>query len=122
MILATAFATHNTGPEPLSPAPLHRAVCIALLPWLHADGALVLEGSVQRHGGRLRIHARLVDRETRRVRDSFRFDGASTPNEDCTSAYAHFAAALAARVTALGLSPLPVPAQGNGADHLRTGC
>ncbi len=122
MILATPFAMHDTGPERLSPAPLHRAVCAALLPWLDDDGALVLEGSVQRHAGRLRIHARLINRETGRVCDSFRFDGATTPDEGCSTAYAHFAAALAARVAALGLSSLPVPSQGIGADHLRTGC
>lgn len=122
MILATPFAMHDTSLERLSPAPLHRAVCAALLPWLDADGALVLEGSVQRHGGRLRIHARLVNRETGRVCDSLRFDGATTPDDGCSSAYAHCAAALAARVAALGMSPLPMPAQGIGADHLRTGC
>lgn len=121
MILATPFAVHDTNRDRLSPTPLHRAVCAALLPWLDQDAALVLEGSVQRHHGRLRIHARLIDRETRRIRLAFRFDATATPDAPCDTAFAHFAAALVERVVGLGIVPPVAAHQARSAPHAGTG-
>ncbi len=77
---------------------------------------LVLEGSVQRHRGQLRIHARLVDRQTHRVRDSFRFDGATAPDGSGEAAFAQFALLLAERVAALGFVH---PSGPRGSDGMR---
>ncbi|MBR0656161.1 hypothetical protein [Plastoroseomonas arctica] len=118
MIVATLFAIHDTSSQPLSPAPLHRAVCAALLPWLSAEGVLVLEGSVLRHQGRLRIFATMVERESHRVFHAFRFDGTADD-----AAWGRFAQALAESITGLGLPRPAASARPQGfATHAGTGC
>ena len=58
---------------------------------------------------------------TRRVRLAFRSDGAATPDGGRDAAFDQAAAALAARVAALGIAPLVAARPAPGAPHAGTG-